>query len=125
MKMGPLRLGLFALLLLAVSASANVESVPGQTTPIPLDVAVVTTGGTAVQAVNPGNRLRGGWLQNPIGATAALCVNEIGVASGTTSNGNTTCIAAGQSYAFTPGSGAVSVISSDSNHVFSGIGTTP
>lgn len=89
---------------------------------VPLDVSVVTTGGTAVTALLAGNRTAGGWIQNPPTATTNLGINEIGVASGTTSSGNTTFIVPGQVYELAPNSGAVSVIASDSGHQFSGMG---
>jgi hypothetical protein len=89
---------------------------------VALDVSSVTTGGTAVTALTAGHRNKGGWLQNPVGATINLCINEIGTASGTTSAGSTTCIQPGQSYSLTPSTTAVSVISSDSAHPFSGVG---
>jgi hypothetical protein len=91
----------------------------------PLDVAVVTTGGTAVTAIGATGRLTGGWIHNPASATTNLGINEIGTASGTTSNGNTTFIAPGQTYQLAPSANAVSVIASDSGHVFSGYGFTP
>lgn len=95
---------------------------PGQRTLVTLDVKTVTTGGTAVNAINAGHRTAGGFLTNPIGATVALCINEIGAATGTTSSGDTTCITPGQSYGVAPAAGAVSVVSSDSSHPFSGYG---
>lgn len=95
---------------------------PASLTIIPLDVATVTTGGTAVTALTVGHRTAGGWLTNPKGATIDLCINEQGTASGTTSAGALTCITPGQSYTITPAAGAVSVITSDSSHPFSGMG---
>lgn len=95
---------------------------PGQRTLVTLDVKTVTTGGTAVNAISAGHRTAGGFLQNPIGATIALCINEIGTASGTTSSGDTTCIQPGQSYTVAPASTAVSVVTSDSAHPYSGYG---
>ena len=99
-----------------------VATSPGARTLVALDVATVTTGGTAVTALAAGNRTAGGWFQNPKGATIDLCINEIGTASGTTSAGSTTCIVPGQIYLVAPAAGAVSVISSDSAHPFSGMG---
>ena len=89
---------------------------------VPLDVATVTTGGTAVVALTQNHRSGGGWLQNPPSATVNLCINERGTAVGTTSSGDTTCIIPGQSYVLVPNAGPVSVISSDSSHPFSGYG---
>lgn len=95
---------------------------PAARTIVPLDVATVTTGGTAVTALTAGHRTAGGFLLNPIGATINLCINEQGTASGTTSSGALTCILPGQTYNLTPSAGAVSVITSDSTHPFSGQG---
>jgi hypothetical protein len=105
----------------AGGGSSTAVVTPGSLTQVPLDVATVTTGGTAVTALTAGHRNKGGWIQNPVGAIA-LCINEIGTASGTTSAGNTTCIQGGQSYVLSPSTAAVSVISSDSSHPFSGMG---
>ncbi len=113
---------LVATALMSASAHAATVTVPGSLNLIPLDVSTVTTGGTAVTALAAGHRTAGGWLQNPSGASAALCINEMGTASGTTSSGSTTCIAAGQSYTLAPSNKPVSVISSDSAHPFSGMG---
>jgi len=104
------------------NAIGQVSTNPGARTLVPLDIATVTTGGTAVAALNAGHRTAGGFLQNPPGATINLCINEISTASGTTSAGSTTCILPGQSYALAPAAGAVSVITSDSAHPFAGFG---
>lgn len=103
-------------------ACGSVTTTPSVVTQVTLDVKSVTTGGTAVNALSAGHRTHGGWLKNPDAAAASLCINEIGTASGTVSSGDTTCIAAGQSYTISPGAGAVSVVSSDSSHTFSGMG---
>ena len=95
---------------------------PSARTIVPLDIATVTTGGTAVTTLNAGHRTAGGFLYNPIGATINLCINEVATASGTTSAGSLTCIQPGQAYVLAPTSGAVSVITSDSSHPFSGYG---
>lgn len=105
-------------------ARAATTTVPGGLTIVPLTVATVTTGGTAVTALTAGQRIAGGWIQNPWSATINLCINEAGVAAGTTSAGSTTCIVPGQAYSLTPSPGSVSVISSDSAHPFSGYGLT-
>jgi hypothetical protein len=73
-------------------------------------------------ALNAGHRTAGGWLLNPDSALVDLCINEVGTASGTISQGNLSCIAPGRSYVLTPSANAVSVISSDSSHPFSGYG---
>jgi hypothetical protein len=106
----------------AGSSTAPAFIKPAPLTINTLDVKTVTTGGTAVTAISAGHRAAGGFLQNPIGATIALCINEIGTAVGTTSSGDTTCIQPGQSYTVAPASTAVSVITSDSSHPFSGYG---
>ena len=107
-------------LLAALTGSAH--AAPVSLLLVPLDVSTVTTGGTAVTALVAGHRNAGGWLYNPPTATVNLCVNEIAVAAGTTSNGNLTCIVPGQTLLLTPSTNAVSVISSDSAHNFSGYG---
>lgn len=105
-----------------IQAPAQTATAPGSRTIVALDISTVTTGGTAVTALTAGHRTAGGFLLNPIGATINLCINEQGVASGTTSAGALTCIQPGQSYALAPASTAVSVITSDSTHPFSGYG---
>lgn len=100
----------------------SVLTSPGLRTIVALDIATVTSGGTAVTALNAGHRTAGGFLYNPIGASINLCINEQATASGTTSAGALTCIQPGQAYTLTPASGAVSVITSDSAHAFSGQG---
>jgi hypothetical protein len=100
----------------------NLRTAVGSLTLVALDASSVTTGGTAVSALTAGHRTGGGWIFNPSGAAASLCINEIGTASGTVSSGSTTCVAAGQSYTLAPSANAVSVIASDSGHAFSGEG---
>lgn len=102
--------------------SVNAATSPGTRTIVTLDVKTVTTGGTAVTALTSGHKSAGGWIQNPSSATINLCINEISTATGTTSSGDTTCIIPGQTYNLVPSSGAVSVITSDSSHPFSGYG---
>ena len=104
------------------ASADSVYTVSGPLALVPLDVATVTTGGAAVTALTAGHRNKGGWLHNPVVATINLCINEIGAASGTTSAGNTTCIVPGQTYRLAASPNAVSVISSDSAHPFSGYG---
>lgn len=104
------------------SAAVSQPTSPGARTYVTLDIKTVTTGGTAVNALSAGHHTAGGFLQNPRGATIDLCINEIGVATGTTSSGDTTCVPPGGSYNLASGSGAVSVITSDSAHPFSGYG---
>ena len=94
----------------------------GSYTIVPLDIATVTTGGVAVTALASGHRTAGGWLMNPAGGAVNLCINEVAVASGTTSAGSLTCIEPGRTYALAASPNAVSVVSSDSSHSFSGQG---
>lgn len=110
----------------AIPAGTNsiggVTTTPGQRTIVALDVSTVTTGGTAVTALTAGHRTAGGFLTNPKGATIDLCINEQATASGTTSAAGLTCISPGGTYNLVPTSTAVSVITSDSSHPFSGEG---
>jgi hypothetical protein len=108
----------------AASVAGTLSTKSGVTTLVTLDVKTVTTGGTAVTALTSGHRTAGGWIKNPESATVNLGINEIGTASGTTSNGDTTFIEPGAAYELAPSSNAVSVISSDSAHPFSGQGRT-
>lgn len=94
----------------------------GTVTQNALDISTVTTGGTAVTAISAGHRAKGGWLANPSTATIALCINELTTASGTTSQASLYCLPPGYSYNLAPTAAAVSVISSDSAHPFSGYG---
>ena len=71
-----------------------------------------------------GHRTAGGYIQNPVGAAAPLCINELGTASGTTSAGSVVCIAPGATFTITPSPRPLSVVSSDSNHAFAGAGWT-
>lgn len=105
-----------------IQAPAQQATAPGQRTIVTLDIKTVTTGGTAVNAISAGNRTAGGLLCNPVGATINLGVNEIGTAAGTTSSGDTTFINPGQCYVVVPATTAVSVITSDSSHPYSGYG---
>lgn len=107
---------------LAAPAEAATVTVVGPVTLVPLDVAIVTTGGTAVTALNAGHRIAGGWLLNPSGATQPLCINEQGTASGTVSAGSVICIAPGASFNLAPSPMSVSVVTSDSAHAFAGEG---
>lgn len=95
---------------------------PGTRTLVALDVASVTTGGTAVTALTAGHRTAGGFIQNPSTATINLCINELAAASGTTTAGSLVCIIPGQTYNLSPATTAVSVVSSDSTHAFGGYG---
>lgn len=117
------RYSLAALALLASGpcAYAATETMPAPLTIVPLDVATVTTGGTAVTALAASEHARGGFIMNPVGAAQSLCINENGAAT-TTAGGSIVCIAAGVIYQLSPSNGPVSVVSSDSSHPFSGYG---
>lgn len=106
----------------AGGTASAVTTTPAQRTIVTLDVKTVTTGGTAVTAIAAGNRTAGGFISNPPTATVNLGVNELGVAAGTTTSGDTIFIVPGQSYVLTPSANAVSVISSDSAHPYGGYG---
>ena len=108
---------LLAVALLGLAAIGTARAVVLTT----LDVATVTTGGTAVTALTAGHRTSGGWIMNPSTATANLCINERGTAT-TTAGGDVSCIAPGQTYLLAANGGAVSVVSSDGPHPFSGYG---
>lgn len=117
---------LVACMLLALSSASNAATptVPGSLVLVPLDAATVTTGGVAVTALIAGHRTAGGFLLNPIGATANLCINEQGTAAGTTSAGSLVCIVPGAIYNLAPNPGPVSVVTTDSAHPFAGEGFT-
>jgi hypothetical protein len=106
---------------MCTGAQAQQPATPGTITLVPLDVATVTTGGTAVTALIAGHRSKGGWLNNPSTATTNLCVAEVGTAA-SIPGGNTTCLVPGQTLVLTASANAVSVVASDSSHVFSGVG---
>jgi hypothetical protein len=79
---------------------------PGTLTIVPLDVAVVTTGGTAVTALTMGHATAGGFLVTS--NAAGICVNQQG-AAGTSTAGGTVCVAQNQMYTLVPNGNAVSV----------------
>jgi hypothetical protein len=110
---------LLAALLITPADADSVYTVSGPLVLVPLDAAIVTTGGIAVTALAAGHRNKGGWLFNP---TGTLCVNEITAASGTSSAGSLTCIGAGVTYRLAASPNAVSVVATDSGHPFSGYG---
>ena len=88
---------------------------------VPLDVSSVTTGGTAVTALNAGHATAGGFI---VTANAAgICVDQrttAGTATGTPSS--TTCVAQNQVFNLVPNPGAVSVNSTASSVPFGGEG---
>lgn len=93
------------------SAPMPVSSSPGARTIVPLDVATVTTGGTAVTALNAGHATAGGFLVTS--NAAGICVSQAGTA-GTATSGSTQCVAANQRYNLVPSANAVSVNSTAS-----------
>ncbi len=108
-----------ALLAIATPSFAATVTVPGSLQIVPLDIATVTTGGTAVTALNAGNAAAGGWLVTS--NAAGICVNINGVA-GTATTGDTTCVAQNQAYYIPPTFHPVSVNSSASSVNFGGNG---
>lgn len=107
------------LCLLAWPAGAATVTEPGSLNVITLDVKTVTTGGTAVNALNPGNAARGGVLVTS--NAAGICINLVGTA-GTATTGDTVCVAANQPYYVPPMIGSVSVNSSGSAVAIAGYG---
>lgn len=95
---------------------------PSQPTAVDPDVSTVTTGGTAVNAFAAGNCAKGCFVVNNWAATTKLCGRSTGTASGTDNNGGTSCVGAGQTLTFAPTAAAISVVTSDNNHPFSGTG---
>jgi hypothetical protein len=100
--------------------TASIKTNPGPQLQMTLDAKTVATGGAPTTVIAAGNRTGGGFLTNP--GPGALCINEIGAASGTTSFGDTTCIVSGQPYYVSAGAGAVSATAADSGHPISGYG---
>jgi hypothetical protein len=106
---------------LSVTTTGALRVTAGELTVASLDVSVVATGGTAVTALTAGHIVRGGWLANPVGAPAPLCISEVGTAA-TSDGGGTTCIVAGQTYVLPATAAAVTVNSTASAHQFTGRG---
>jgi hypothetical protein len=102
------------------SVSVNISAVkPGTLTQIALDVGSVTTGGTPVNALSATHAAAGGYILTA--NAAGICVNLLGSA-GTSTSGNTTCVAANQPYDIPPTANAVSVNSSASSVTLAGYG---
>ena len=98
---------------------AGVPVVPGSLTVVALDIASVTTGGVAVNALSATHAARGGYV---ITAHAAgICVNVLGSA-GTATTGSTTCVPSNTPYRIPPTATAVSVNSSASSVLIAGYG---
>lgn len=84
----------------------------------PLRIALITTGGTAVNALNAGDAVCGGFIVAP---AQTICVNQNG-AAGTATNGDTACVIANQPYYLSPSAKAVSVNGLVSSTVLGGYG---
>jgi hypothetical protein len=120
------RVLLTCLALAALGASpsrAATVTVPGPLTIVPLDIAVVATANTAVQALNPGEHVAGGYLVTS--NAAGICVSEngiAGVATGYVGTTFTTCVAANVDYPLSPSITPVSVNSTGTGVNISGYG---
>jgi len=79
----------------------------------------VTTGGTAVVALNAGGANAGGTLMTT--NAAGICVNQNGPAA-TSTGGSTMCVAANQIFNLIQSGNAVSVNSTGSGVTFAGWG---
>lgn len=99
-------------------------------TPVAVDASVVTTGGTAVNAV-VGPVLNGGFLVNPSSAqdqaisnAEDICVNPVGIAANPNGalNGTNFRISSGQAWELIGGQTTnTSVNATTSGHAFSGV----
>ncbi len=93
----------------------------GPFTIIPLDVATVTTGQTAITALVATHASGGGFIITS--NTAGICVDQTTTAGyATGSPSTTTCVAANQPYYLVPSGGAVSVNSTASSVALAGWG---
>lgn len=108
-----------ALLALTAPSRAATVTVPGSLLVVPLDVATVTTGGTAVTALTSGHASAGGFLVSS--NAAGICVNQQGVA-GTATTSGTVCVVQNQVYKLVPSNNPVSVNSTGSAVAFGGEG---
>jgi len=97
---------------------------PGTYTEVPLDIATTTSANVAVAALSAGHRSAGGWIQNPPTATTVICVNTITTAAFSSGAciGSNNAISPGQVFNIPANANAVSVVSSDATHPFSGEG---
>ena len=86
---------------------------------LPLDIAVVTTAGTAVNALAANHAQSGGWVATA--NVAGICVNVRGVAT-TTSSGDTFCVAQNVIYQLPNTKNAISVNSTASGVAIAGNG---
>jgi len=102
--------------------SINVK--PGTYTEVPLDVSTTTSANTAVTALIATHRSAGGWIENPPTATTVICVNTITTAAFSSGScvGSNNAVSPGQVFNIPSNSNAVSVVSSDASHAYSGEG---
>jgi hypothetical protein len=103
------------------SLSNPMPTSPGSLTIVPLRISAVTTGGTAITALNAGDATKGGFVITS--NAAGICIDQVttaGVATGTPST--TVCVAQDQSYTLTANSHAVSVNSTASSVSLAGQG---
>ena len=103
-----------------VTNGVPVSTTPGPLAPYDLDVATVTTGGTAVTALAAGNAAKGGFIK---AVSAILCIRDSTGTAGTVDGvAGTTCIAVGQTYTLPPQVGAISVNSTTAGAIIGGRG---
>jgi hypothetical protein len=103
------------------NCQSNVVTTPNSRVVVPLDVATVTTGSTAVNALSAGHATAGGFLITT--NAAGICVDQhttAGTVTGTPSS--TICVAQNQVYQLVPNTGAVSVNSTASGVSIAGEG---
>lgn len=95
---------------------------PTVSSPTALDAAQVTTGGTAVVVIKPGEVYNGCYIQNPASATTNLIIDPVNTASSSAPASTASIIAPGNSWTC-PGAvqNTVTVVSSDSAHPFYGV----
>ena len=105
------------------SGSGGVASnvTPGSMNVVALDIDSVTTGTTAVVALNAGHAVHGGFLITS--NSAGICVDSSGDAgAGTATAGNTICVNPNVPYYIPPTTNAISVNSTASSVTFAGNG---
>lgn len=106
------------------SGSSTITTKPGTYTEVALDISTTTSANTAVNALSATHRSAGGWIENPITATTVICVNTITTAAFSSGAcvGSNNGVAPGQVFNIPANANAVSVVSSDASHAFSGEG---
>lgn len=103
------------------TVTGTVTTKPGPYTIVPLDVATVTTGSTAVTALTAGHATAGGFIMTA--NAAGICVDQhttAGTATGTPST--TTCVPQNLVFSLVPSVSAVSVNSTASSVALGGEG---